>query len=305
MSERALYCHPVDVLRKFDPTLTESDLDNNNYIGNEDRAQVRARIDAVGNTLEDETGMAWRLTRVGANGNPETYEHQDVEGRRVTTPLRATLDHRHVLPLDSNSNDKLEVRTGRDSWSDVTSDAGSEFKLDHDDGTLKLYRILIKRIHWEVPDDRYVRITYRYGALGGDRERGGQTTLDGSVASGDTSIDVSNAARLPANGLLLINNSEYVRLTDIDYSADTITVSRGERATSDQSHSGGDIVHYCPEGIRDAVAAKTAIELWSYEDWTQRLSNENDAGRDVESKISDWQSAWERTLGNNADVRLL
>jgi hypothetical protein len=304
MTERALYCHPVDCLRKFDPTLTESDLDNNNYIGNSDREQVRARIDAVGNELEEKTGEAWRLRRVGAKGASETYEHQGVDGKRNTEPLRATLDHQDILPLDSNSDDVLEVRTGRDSWRDITDQAGDEFVLDHDDGTLKLYRILIQRIRWGVPDDRYIRLSYRYGALGGDPERGGQTTLDGGVSQGDTSIDVTNAARLPADGILLINNSEYVRLTDINYSADTVTVTRGKQATTDEGHSDGNVVHYCPESVRDAVAGKVAAELVRYDNIVDELPTPDD-NVSHSDKIDDWQQEWESVLSGTTGVRLL
>lgn len=304
MSERAHYCHVVDVLRKFNPTITETNIDNDSIVGNEDRAQIRARIDGVGSDLERKTGVAWRRNRKGSPGTPSTYEYQDVDGRRNTTPLRTSLDHRPVLPFDSAEGDTLEIRTGRDSWTDVTDEAGDEFILDYADGTLKLYRILIDRIRWDVPDDRYLRATYRYGVLGGDQQQGGQTTLDGSVSPGDTTISVSDAARLPSRGILLINNSEYVRLTDVDHSADSLTVTRGERATSDESHSDGDVVHYAPEDIREAVAGRVAAELVRNDDVVDALPTPDD-NVSYSDKTDALESEWQETLGQYADVKLL
>lgn len=305
MAERPIYCHPVDVLRKFDPTLTESDLSNNDFIGNEDLAQVRARIDSVCSDFEDQTGHAFRRNRMGSPGATETYESQQVINTRPTAPLWASLDWRPVLPFDSASNDTLEIRTGKDSWDDVTDSAGSEFTLDHRTGRLKLYRILINRIFWGADDDRFLRATYRYGALGGDQTEGGQTTLDGGIADSDTSVDVANAARLPNRGIVLIANDEYARITDVDYSTDTLTLSRGERVTSKASHSDGDVVHFCPENVRDSVAAEAARELLLYDDWTDQLVDTGNGAPQPQQKLDDWESTWEQALGKHTEVRRL
>lgn len=305
MAERAQYCHVVDVLRKFNPQLTESAVDSNDYIGNNDREQIRARIDAVSSKLEQQTGVAFRLTREGSPGAPETYEHQEVDGEPAP-PMRVSLDHRMVLPFDSTENDTVEIRTGKNNWQDITDEAGDEFVLRNRVGALEIYRFLINRIYWDARDNRYLRATYRHGALGGSQQHGGQTTLDGSIGGtdSDTSVTVTNASRLPNRGVLLIGNNEYVRLTDVDYSTDTLTVTRGERSTSINSHSDGATVHYCPESIRDGVAAKTARELLRYDDWVDELT-EAGGGLGASDKMEAWQDSWENLLANESDVRRL
>ena len=307
MAELPLYAHWVDVLRKYDPTLTESDLDNNNYIGVNDRSTVRARIDAVCNEFEEKTGQAFRRLRIGAKDEPTTLEYQEVEGKRLAPPLRLDLDFRQVHPFDSSEDDLLEIREGRDSWSDVTDEAGNEFTLDYREGSIKLYRWLIEQIWWDAPDDRYVRASYRCGALGGDRRLGGQTTLSSDLASdtSTTAVDVADANRLPEAGPLLIGNDEYVRLTSTDRSTDTLTVDRAVRATSTSSHSSGDPIHYCPEYLRDAVAAKTARELLRYEDWVDNLTGTPETAQGASDKMDDWQAQWEELLGRESEVRRL
>ena len=305
MAELALYAHPVDVLRKFNPQLTQNTLDQNDYIGNNDEQQIRARIDSVSSELEAETGAAFRLQRTGSPAAPETYEHQGVKGE-PRPPMRVSLDHRNVLPFDSNQDDTVEVRTGKDDWTDITADAGDEFVLKHHEGVLEVYRFLIQRIYWDARDNRYLRATYRYGALGGNQDIGGQTTLDGSLGGNDTdtSVSVADAARLPNRGVLLLGNDEYVRVTDVNYSTDTLTVDRGVRSTSVTSHSDGDVVHYCPEDIRDAVAAKTARELLRYDDWVDELV-EAGQGLGASDKMDAWQETWESALENESTVRKL
>lgn len=302
----AQYCHVVDVLRKFNPQLTETNLDNDDYIGYEDREQVRARIDAVSDDFDDQTRSPLRLVRTGSPGAPETYEHVGVEGSGKRAPLRASLAHRNVVPFDADAGDALEVRTSRDGWRDVTSLAGSKYTLDHRSGRLRLYNRLTNWIYWDVPDDRYIRATYRHGALGGSRTDGGQTTLSSQAAQGATSLSVQNAARLPSSGVLLVGNDEYVRATSVDYGTDTVTVERGIRATTDQDHSSGAVVHYCPLNVRDAVAAKTARELLRYEDWVDELAFA-DASQQIgaSEKAESWQDAYDSALAKHSAVRQL
>lgn len=306
MTERALYALPVDVVRHFKGNATQSDIDSNNIIGSGDRAKIRAHLDEAANEFEDITGKAYRLGRMGAPGATETYESADVINVRTNPPLWATLTRRPVLPFDSNSNDTLEVRTGKDSWTDVTDQRGNEFTIENRTGRIKIYRRLFEWIYWDARDDRYLRATYRYGALGGDQHEGGETTLDGSITNSDTSISVSNAARLPSNGIVSFGNSEYVRVTSVDYSTDTLTVSRGERATSAESHNDGDVVHYAPEGIRKAIAAKAAMELQQQQDWiADKLVDPDEQVVDGTERLDRWESTWESALANNSDVKRL
>jgi len=301
------YCTDIDVVRKFNPQLGEAALEANDYIQNNDREQIRARIDAVSDKFDENTGRAMREVRVGSPGAPRTYEYYDAQRQRHRYPLEVDLDHQDIVPIDANAGDTLEVRDGRDSWDAITSDEGDEWWLDYEDGELKIFELLVNRIYFEARDERYLRITYRHGALGGGRRRGGQTTLDSQVddSTSTTTLSVADSARLPADGGVMLvgtgTDAEYVRVSDVDTSTDTLTVTRGIRATSATSHASGAPVHYCPLEVRDAVAAKTARELLRYDDWVDELV-EAGQGLGASDKMDAWEQAWTDACANHTMV---
>lgn len=301
-----LYAHVVDVLRKFSPTLTEQELDNNEYIGVNDREKVRARLDEVCDEFETETGRAFRERRVGAPGAPKTYDEQDVKGGGHSKPLRVQLRNitpGDIMPLDPNEGDSLQIRVGKNRWEDVTNEEGDTWQLNYKTGRLKVYRRLVRRIYLRDPEDRYVKATFRYGALGGSKRRGGQTALASSTTDSDTTWSVENAERLPSTGVFLVDNSEYVR-GDVDYQNGEVEVKRGIRATTAESHDAGDVVHYCPLSIRSAVAARAAQELLRYDDWVDEL-REASQSLGGKEKMDSWQDEWEKALGRHSGVRKL
>ena len=297
------YCHVVDVLRKFNPSLAEVDLGTEDFIGNADLKQVQARIDGVGSMYDGRATEA-RLLRQGAPGTPSTYETYDAPHRGWSKQMTIDLDGRNVLPFDASAGDVIEVRTGRDQWDDITANAGSEYTLESPPGKLNLYRRLFSRVYFEDRTNRFLRVSYRHGALGGSRDRGGQTTLDGDLDMTTTSVPVANAGRLPSGGVMLIDNDEYVRVTDVDYGTDTLTVTRGERATTKSTHDGGAVIHYCPESLREVVAGMAAVELVRYDDWTASIVD-GDRSVDPQQKIDDWEAAFEAACASNSDVRVL
>jgi len=301
MSQAPL-CHYLDPLRKFDPTISEIDISNNEYIGDNDREKVRARIDEVSRKLESATGRAYREKRVGSD-DKRTWEYHNANRLSGGFPLSVGLKHDDIVPIDP-STDTIEVRVGRDSWRDITADEGDEWFLNHDSGKLTIFRLLFQRIHFESPDNRYLRANYRYGVLGGNTGRGGQTELSSDVANSATSLSVEDASRLPASGIVLLHSKEpeYARITDADYDNDTVTVERAVRGTTASTHEAGDIVHYCPESIRSAVAAKAAQELLRFDDWVDQL-REASQSLGGKEKMDSWQDEWENTLASNTGVR--
>ncbi|UIO98894.1 hypothetical protein Hbl1158_10145 [Halobaculum sp. CBA1158] len=301
----AQYCHVVDVLRKFNPQLTESAIESDDYIGYSDLAQIQARIDAVSSDFDDKTGRALRELRVGSPGMPATYEYQDARNAgRGSRPIRVSLDHDNIIPLDPSTGDVFEVRTGKDSWRDITPYAGSKYSLNHRDGAVKIWQWLRQLIWWGAPDDRYLRTSYRYGALGGDRSEGGQTTLASSATDSTTTLSVETAGRLPSTGLLLVANDEYVRIESVDHDADELTVERGVRATTPAAHDAGDAVHYCPETVRDAIAGKVAEELLRYDDWVDELPEASSNLGGVK-KTEAWEDEYDQALAKHSGVRKL
>ncbi|MEF8825436.1 MAG: hypothetical protein V5A34_05605 [Halapricum sp.] len=302
----APYCTVTDVLRRFDPGLSVADL-GSAVFGIDSAEDVRARIRAVSQDWDRDTGTALRHLRAGSPGAPRTYEYQNARRQRTRYPLRVELDHDDIVPFNAVAGDVLEIRTGRDNWDDVTDAEGDEWVLLHDSGELKVFEFLVDRIFFEAPDERYLRATYRYGALGGARGRGGETTLTSDVDATSTSLSVTNAARLPASGVMLLPNpetdsSEYVRVTDVDTDTDTLTVQRGVNGTVVAGHDEGTAVHYCPQDVRDAVAGEAAAELIRYDLSTQRQDSD-DAAIPPRDKLEDWRQEYRRTKAKYSAVR--
>lgn len=303
---RTDYCVPTDVIRKLVPQQSQSDLTLEELIGNSDTEQIRARIEGIESRFEDRTMTALRTVRQGSTGSPETYEYLESK-RSWRFPTQYNLDHRNVLPLDSSQGDKIEVRTARDNWRDITGDEGSRWTLvEPRKGKLEFYSRLRHTIQFRVrPGVRFIRLTYRYGGLGGSPTEGGETTLSSTLSKGSaSSIGVADASRLPAGGgTMLVDGTEYIHVSSSDPSADTIDVNtRGLRGTKDQEHSSGAVVHYCPLQVREAVAAKTAREVQLYDDAVDFVVEGSEAPQ-PQARLDNWQSEWERCVAEYTQWR--
>lgn len=290
---RLHYCLPQDVLRKFDPTLTVSEVAEGE-LGPDGLENIRVHIQEVEAILENTTGHAWRLTRVGRE--PALFEHHEANLYRYQNGLKLYLDHRDVLPFDATEGDAIQVRSGN-SWTDITEQANWE--LDPSLGIL--YIDGARRWLRGRRRDRAVRVSYRYGGLGGNRLRGGQSALTDAAGQQDTTLTVDDPLRLPSDGLLLVGGKEYVNATSVA-SDGTVAVNRGVRNTAMASHDAGATVHYCPEDIRSAVAAKTAIELAMYDDHVERLMETRESMRPVD-KIENWRKEWQSALEKRSEVK--
>lgn len=299
---RTHYALATDVIRRFDPTLTQTDLQSDDFIGYDDLDAVQSRLEGVESTFERETEHALREVRVGAGSG--SYEYHGASP--LSFPLHVFLDHRNIVPLDAAAGDVLEVRTGREQWTDITAKEGDEWAMNHRLGKLTLYRYpgfghlpTFHRIN-----ERFVRLSYRYGALGGDQNAGGETTISEQVSGGSTpTVDVADANRLPRGAYtMLLGGSEYVGAQVADPSADTVEITeRGRRRTDgQQTHASGATLHYCPLAVREAIAAKTAQELVIYDDFVDRLVDTGDTiGSD--KKLDEWESEWNRTVAQFSD----
>lgn len=304
MAPRTPYCLPVDALRKFDPTLSQSDLSDDALFAGDDLEKWRAEVEDACDEFDTKTGNAQRLTYVGRGG---AWEYQDATMRRHTGGVKVYLDHRNVLPIDSAEGDTIQVRKTRDSWRDVTSDTDL-WRLNAPKGTLHLFtrRIPVTGRYRRAYINDNVRVKYRYGALGGERGRSGQTTLASSLAAGASSMDVDNAERLPRSGLVMISDgagtNEYVRYTSADISADSLSgLNRGRRGTNDVQHSSGETVHYCPLDIRKAVAGRVAMEFVGSDDIAGNLATPDD-NVSFSDRIDTWKEDWESALGKYSEA---
>lgn len=293
------YCTQMDVDRKLDVL-------NQGFRGEGWADRVRAKIQAVSQRWDGRTGTPMRTIRVGSPATPRTYSRHDAGS--TGPPQVVGLDYGHIVPLDASADDVLEVRTGRDTWEDVTDERGDAWTLDNETGQLRLYRRLIRRIRFEDPAERFVRLSYRAGGLGGDRRRGGQTELDERADSDDGTLSVATAGRLPDPGVYLTvgtpSEQEYVRVTDIDYDADEITVARGQRATAAIAHDDAATVLYTPLNVREAVAAKVAAELVKDEESEIAIPDDGQVV-DRTTKAEQWEADWDDALGAHSRVRIV
>lgn len=290
------YCAIVDVERKLDTTVRNT-------------TEARRKIDAASQRWDQTTGRPMRQLRVGTAGAPATYESHNVDrpsGRAL--PLKVDLNHSHIVPIDADE-DVIEVRVGRDEWRDVTDERGDEWVIDNDRGQLRLFRFLISRLRFEDPSERAVRLSYRYGALGGDRNRGGQTALTSSVTDTDTTLAVDSVVGLPTPGAVVAigepgGTLEYARVTDIDGSANELTVARGVDQTDADSHDAGAIVHYVPLDVREAVAAKAAVDLLTDDEAQIGVADDAET-TDRGEKRDQYNEEWRRAARNYSAVRTI
>lgn len=300
---RTHYCHPVDPLRVFDPQLSMSDLESNGYIGSQDdEDRVLAALEDAESEFDSLTRNPQREVRVGVPGEPATFEHQSADLRRNQNGVKVWLDNTHVTPIDPDEGDSIEIRTGRDSWRDITNES-DRWEFNYRDGWVRFFSRLHRSMYRQSARDRIIRICYRHGALGGDPHSAGQTTLTSGVTSGDSTAEVDDYARLPQEGLLLVDGSEYVSARR--GAGGTLELNaRGIRGTTDQDHESGSVVHFCPSDVRKAVAHRAAIELLTYDDWVHQLVD-TDHGIQSSMKTDEWKETWEKTLSKYSGARLV
>lgn len=293
------YATPEAIQRKLDKPLSN--------LGTDERQRYRSRAEMASQQWDKTTGNPMRSVREGAVDEPVTWEYHNAQNPGYE-PVVISLDHGNIQPIDSTAGDRIEVRTGRDSWDDVTDKAGDEFVVLHDRGQLKLFRFILNRAFFEPRDERFVRLTYRYGGLGGARDRGFETSTDGSVAKGDTTISVASAGRFPDAPFIAdlgaAGSHERVRVTDVDRGADDLTVERGVRGTTDDAHSDGDTVQYSPDDVREAVAARAA-ELLTLDDDARPSLPDDGQTTSRSSRADRFQTEWETTAAKYSEVMRL
>ncbi|ELZ96053.1 hypothetical protein C440_05667 [Haloferax mucosum ATCC BAA-1512] len=129
-----------------------------------ERDRAKRRAVAVTKTWVTETGKAFHPVRVGDPSEPRTWPVFDVQDAVSWSPATVLLDEQ-PLPIDPAEGDALEVRDGRNSWDDVTSEEGDTWTLDYRRKRLRIYRRRFVRKPWDNPNTRFCRLTYRYGPL--------------------------------------------------------------------------------------------------------------------------------------------
>lgn len=287
---RLNYALPEDVLRRFDPTTSAEDIDNDSITRQDDRETIVSRLEGVESKWEQQA-TPMRPIPVGSNSVPKYFR-----GRGSGPELSVYLDHRHIHPLDPDMGDEIAIRTGRDTWTSIIEREGTAFAADYEQGTLTVYT---RPLGLSIPvgkrrRKRFAKVTYHLAA-GGDYSRAGQTTISETLAEGDTpTIDVAHAERLPrSGGTMLLGGEEYVLVDEVDHGTGEVSIAdRGLRRVGESSHDAGSVIHFCPMDVREAVAAKAARELVIFDDFTEWL---RDGDIDRETRLGEWADEWDTT----------
>jgi len=294
---RTHYAHPIDALRKFNPQMTMATLEQEDFIGVDDLERVLSTIEGVEARFDSLTGNPMRRVRVGDTDRPESWEVQSASLTKGHG-IKVWLDNKHVWPLDSSEGDRLEIRTGRRSWREVTGHS-DRYDLNERKGYIRFFTRYTRSFWREALRDEALRICYRHGGQGGSRDEAYQTTLAANTLAPETTMDLSRSSGVFPSTILKVGD-EYVSVTA---SGDPVGVARGVRGTEAAEHDAGTDVSYVPLDVREAVAAKAAVELMSWADWTNELVDAD--GMRTSDKVEQWEATWTEALEKRSEVRHL
>lgn len=300
MSGPLPYATPESVARLLD--------DPPDQLRDKRRTVYQTRVNRASQEWDQSTGSPMRTIRVGAPERPESWEQHDARDARGAPPVRVGLNYDNIVPLDPAEGDALEIRKGRDTYEDVTDEEGDTWIMDYKRGELKVYRFLINRAVFERVSERFLRISYRAGGLGGSRERGVSTVTTASVTDTDTTLSVEDASGFPqAPVVLFVENAsgtEAVRATSVDVDADEITVERGVEFTTPDSINNEATVQYTPADVREAVAARATQQVMLNDDSDLAVPDNGQLSSRSE-RAQQLKETWDTAVARYAGVRTL
>jgi len=182
-----------------DPDTVRSDL----------RSRAEKRAKAATQKWIKRTGHPFHDVRVGNPDEPRSWEIHNGQDVSSLRPVDLQLDNGPVMPIDPEKGDAIEVRTGRDTWEDITGQEGDEWALDYRTRRLTLYRRRFhRRVPFDDPRDRFVRLTYRHGPLGED------ITIDENDVVTTVPPDVAEAVAAKAAMNLVLGDDNVTSIPD-------------------------------------------------------------------------------------------
>lgn len=234
-TDRVTLAHPWDVIRTFDPTTSNAQLDGNNFQNTGDDADyLKSLIEDAEAEFHQLTDSRLRIGRVGVPGQRATYEQATykISGHKLTKGTfsgvwteylpqegEIMLENENVIPFDAAAGDEVFIYRGLGggsglgdggAWENVTEKQGDMWAiLDHGQGRFVFSPVEIAsylvdstgQINAGFPSFlRRLRfaISYRSGGLGGSRGRPTQTTLAASIDDQQTdTVAVDDGATFP------------------------------------------------------------------------------------------------------------
>jgi hypothetical protein len=294
------YATPEDVARLLD--------DPPDQITDKRRTVYQTRVERASQKWDRATGEPMRTIRTGSLDRPETWEQHDVREVRGAPPVRINLDHGDIVPFDRDAGDRLEIRKGRDTFDDVTDEEGDTWVLDYRRGELKIYRFLIDRAVFERAAQRFMRITYRHGGLGGDRNRGAEAETTAAVSGNTTTLPVTDASVFPQAPFSALagtrTEQEVLEVTAVDTTADELTVERGQEFTTAGDLPTGATVQYTPGDVREAVASKATEQVIMNDDADLAVPDNGNLSSRAE-RAERLRDEWQQVAAEYSGVRTL
>ena len=319
---------PLDVIRRIDVTVGESQIDANQVLSSgQDYDAFASAIEDAEGEFKRLVGLSSRVTREGIPGKRETFEQPTYKtsGHKLTKatftgvwsdylPEQQTipLKNGRVLPFDSNEDDAVYFYTGMDTggsdWIDITDEQGNAWDIiDHRNGmfTFDPYTLVDEVLDVTTSGLRSVptflkrfrfAISYRHGVLDRDSSQVGQTGLTNSLDSSQTGgvavddVDVLSQGRVSSTAVLRIG-PEYVTAEYDRANGEVDIIERGVRGTEAVSHSAGETVMYVPPEYRKAVASRAGMEVATSSRYSEWLPDADDS-MDRSEVIAELEATW-------------
>jgi hypothetical protein len=153
-----------------------------------------------------------------------------------------------------------------------------------------------------------MRITYRHGGLGGDRNRGAETEATATVSTSTTALPVAEASVFPQAPFSALvgtrTEHEVVEVTGVDTDADELTIERGQEFTAPVEIATGDTVQYTPADVREAVASKATEQVIMNDDADLAVPDNGNLSSRAE-RAERLRDEWEQTAAKYSGVRTL
>lgn len=283
MVSRTRYAIPIDVIRRLDSSIDQADIGNNFSIP-VDTEVITSHIEGV------EAEFERRATEL----TDQSVTDELAEGVKRDWGWTIYLDESDVKPFDTAQGDKVEIRTGEDSFTDVTDDVF----VDTDRGVVEVDQRVWRAYPFYPEQTNYrFRLSYRYG---GAKDEAGETTTQATISdTADTpiTIPVADASAVTEGSIVLLSATEYFFVTDVDTTNDEITFGqRAIRGTTKTAHPSGDTVSQLPLNVRDAISAKVATRLLQQDDFLDALNEGTGDTIDNQQKIEDLSSEFEAVI---------
>jgi hypothetical protein len=333
MTDRTNLALPTDVVRLFDSTVSQAQIDADTFQNTKDDADLLfSFIEDAEDEFHDATNASMRIGREGVAGARETYEQitYDVSGHEQykrswtgvagdyrNTERTTDMANERVLPFDPDEGDQAYVYRGMgtglggdDDWEDVTDEQGDIWDIiNHRDGRLVISPVAIQRAMRTTNQGlsiaertrlREVRfaISYRYGGLGGSRDTTSETNLSNSLAQGTTSgtVAVADGSGFPGTSEIIVKiGREYLSVAPDPANNQMEILQRGVRGTEAVDHDADDAVQYTPPAVRKAVASRAAHNLANSSRYQKFLpDNEDDISKS--DLMDNLNSTWETTI---------